>query len=197
MGQGNFPDDPYAEEAQPYLCNCIGCCHLQKYRTCFVRLFVTGFVFPVCWLLNILLYLYLCWWIPHEVVCPGVLPPSSMQDSDNSADCTIATKEVPDRPSSDEPWDTSTVRDLPLDGNINCTPSGCAGGATAPAQLLTTIAASAIACHYQCRCTYLKWFARSLVCVIGYGAMAVALVAVLSSRKAVASASGNKFLAAP
>ena len=157
----------------------------------FVRLFITGFVLPVCWLLNILLYLYVCWWIPHDIIFPGVKADSSLQDPEKSADFTGAAKAALDRPSSEEPWDTSTVRDtLPADDTSRISPEN-AGQAH-----LKAIAASTIECHYRCRRIYLKWLARSLICIVGYAAAAIALVAVLSSQKA-AAAAGNTLLTSP
>lgn len=61
---------PFTEELATYSCQCVQCEQGLKYRWLLPRLFVLGFLIPLCWLCNLALFLYTQVYTDHDVGFP-------------------------------------------------------------------------------------------------------------------------------
>lgn len=60
----------YDSVAKNYICECGSCKIGKNVEFYMVRFFIMGFVLPVLWILNLMLYLYANWIIDHNVRVP-------------------------------------------------------------------------------------------------------------------------------
>ncbi|SCV03429.1 LANO_0G04082g1_1 [Lachancea nothofagi CBS 11611] len=64
---------PFEEELKTYICECESCRACGKIHFLIPRLFFGGFIFPICWVLHLVLFIYTCYIMAHEIQFPRIL----------------------------------------------------------------------------------------------------------------------------
>lgn len=67
---------PFEDEQPYYVCQCPSCEAATRYRYLIPRVFVCGFVFPLIWLCNLIIYTYTQWFLEYEPAHPQIQPDS-------------------------------------------------------------------------------------------------------------------------
>lgn len=69
---------PFKSEAQLYVCQCMSCYKSNIYGALLPRFYIAGVVCPLLWLCNMILCIYLRWWLPadptHSPIASEQLP---------------------------------------------------------------------------------------------------------------------------
>ncbi|SCU99593.1 LAME_0G04082g1_1 [Lachancea meyersii CBS 8951] len=92
---------PFDECPKTYICQCESCQVCQKTRGYVPYLFFAGFIFPMCWILELTIFAYTCFVVEHDIQLPPIMDDElpTLFEVNMPRKCIYKTKNSQDRKS--------------------------------------------------------------------------------------------------
>lgn len=160
----------YEEEAQCYTCECLSCQTGSRYENLIPRWLLSGFLLPVLWIGNILIYVYTQWHLDHEPTHAEI----PLEELPTAYEVQAKIDKTHFEITKDVPADIDNVSETTVAfADPECLPHGLPYYRL---QFLKQAASQILDSHEAKRAYYRKWTMRTVLAVVAYSVTIILLV---------------------